>query len=383
MKITVDFNEFGAALGYVNSILSDKSVDEKVRNVIFLVKDDTVTLVGYNQITFSRTVLEKAYCEDVPEEGWEFQIKANELNKIMTAYSNLYKTKVEVMDIEDSGVRTKITVHEIPLDADKDAKLTQDSIFDVENAPILAKILKDIKTEFPSDCNGIVSTDVLLYLSSLLPLMSNDNNNSTASKINFADDYVFTLNSSCSAFFLNKLPDDFKGITLGYSSVGFLKKLCEGTDMISVAKDKLYLCIESGNTQSFMRYKPIKINYRNYVERRSKEKGISVDRLYMKDVLKRMNSIAVDGKMSINSTEYLTVANDLFQQEVPLEKCKNGTEGIAFKVSIPVLNSLILGSDDVFSSDLFIYFVETTRSYVLYIQDTSGAWFSSMQASKM
>ena len=103
----------------------------------------------------------------------------------------------------------------------------------------------------------------------------------------------------------------------------------------------------------------------------------------MKDVLKRMNSIAVDGKMSINSTEYLTVANDLFQQEVPLEKCKNGTEGIAFKVSIPVLNSLILGSDDMFSSDLFIYFVETSRSYVLYIQDTSGAWFSSMQASKM
>ena len=301
----------------------------------------------------------------------------------MSAFSNLYKTKVEKIDFEDDNVRIKITVHEVPLDAEKDYKLAQDSIFEVENAPILAKILKDIKTEFPSECNGVVSSDVLLYLSSLLPLMSNDNSNSTASKLNFAEDYIFTINSSCSAFFQNKLPEEFKGITLGYSSVGFLKKLCEGTDMVSVAKTDLYLCIESGQTQAFMRYKPIKINYRNYITKKSKEKGIVIDRLYLKDVLKRMCSISSDGKMSIANAEFLSVMNDVFQQEVPLENCKEGTSGISFKVSIPILNSLILGSDDLFSSNLFVYFVETARSYIIYIQDKSGAWFSSTQATKM
>lgn len=381
-KITLDFEELGKVLGYIYTILSDKSVEDKSKNVIFLVNNDEVTLVGYNQVTFSRTVLENAVCEDIPEEGWEFQIKSSELSKIMSAYSNLYKTKVEKVDIEENGVRTRITVHEIPLDDEKDAKLAQDSIFDVENAPILHKILNDIKSEFPADSNSIVCSDLLLYISSLMPLMSNDSANSTASKLNFAEDYVFTMSSSASAFFQNKLSDEFKGITLGYSSISFLKKLCEGTEFISVARDKNYLCIESGNTQAFMRYKPIKINYRAYIQRRNKEKGIVVDRLYMKDVLRRMGGIAVDGKMSVENASSLVVTNEVFQQEVPLENCKEGTVGINFKISIPILTSLILGSDDVFSSNLFVYFVETTRSYILYIQDKTGAWFASTQAAK-
>ena len=383
MKITVNFDELSKVLSYIYTILADKSVEDKVKNVIFLVKDDIVTLVGYNQVTFSRTILEKTECEGIPENGWEFQIKANELNKIMSAYTNLFKTKVEQIDIEDNNVRTKITIHEVPLDEEKDAKLAQDSVFEVENAPILSKILTDIKSDFPEENNSVASADLLLYLGSLLPLMSNDSANSVASKLNFGEDYVFTLSSSTSAFFVNQLPEEFQGITLGYSSVGFLKKLCEGTDFISVARNKAYLCIESGNTQAFMRYKPIKINYKTYIQRRSKEKGIVVDRLYMKDVLKRLGSISVDGKMVVEDEKILKVMNDFFEQFVPLENCKQGTEGISFKISIPILSSLILGNDDVFSSNLFIYFVETTRSYILYIQDKSGTWFSSTQATKI
>lgn len=382
MKITVDYAELNSVLGYIYTILSDKSVEDKVKNVIFNVSNDSVTVIGYNQITFSRTVLEKVSCEGIPEEGWYFQIKASELSKIMSSYSNLYKTKVEQIDIEDNNVRTKITVHEIPIDEEKDAKLAQNSVFEVENAPILPKILSDIKSEFPEESNSVVCSELLFYLSSLLPLMSNDSANSTASKLNFAEDYVFTLNSSCSAFIKNQLPEEFKGITLGYSSVGFLKKLCEGTDFISVARDKIYLCIESGNTQAFMRFKPIKINYKSYVQKKSKEKGIVVDRLYMKDVLRRMGSISVDGKMHIDSENSLIVMNDVFQQEVPLERCKTGTVGLSFKISIPIMNSLIIGNDEVLSSELFIYFVETTRSYIIYLQDKSGTWFSSTQASK-
>ena len=85
MKISVDFEELNRVLSYVYTILSDKSVEEKVKNVIFIVKDDEVTVIGYNQITFSRTTLEKVTCEDIPESGWEFQIKSSDLNKIMSS----------------------------------------------------------------------------------------------------------------------------------------------------------------------------------------------------------------------------------------------------------------------------------------------------------
>jgi len=87
--------------------------------------------------------------------------------------------------------------------------------------------------------------------------------------------------------------------------------------------------------------------------------------------------------MFISSDSSLTVSNDVFQQEVPLENVKAGTVGISFKFSVPILSSLILGSDEVFSGDLFIYFVETARSYVIYVQDKSGVWFASSQASKL
>lgn len=382
MKISLKFEEFSRVLNYVNTILSDKSVEDKSKNVIFLVSKDEVTLVGYNSFTFSRTKLEEVTTEGIPESGWEFQIRASEINKIILSYSNLFKTKVDTLDIEDNSVRIRITVHEEPKD-EKDFKLAQNSVFDVENAPILAKVLTEVKTEFPESVNPIISGDLMLYLSSLLPMMSNDTSNSTASKLNFADDYVFTMSSSASAFMKNQLSDDFKSITLGYSSVGFLKKLCEGNEMISVSKTDRFLCIESGNTQAFMRYKPVKINYKVYVDRKSKDKGIVVDRLYMKDVLKRMLNTSVDGKMSVSSDNVLLVSNEVFQQEVPLENVKNGTEGISFKISVPIISSLILGSDDVFTNNLYIYFVETTRSYMIYVQDKSGVWFTSSQASKL
>jgi len=382
MKISVNFEEFNKVLNYVYAILSDKSVEDKVKNVIFLVSKNELTLVGYNSFTFSRTKLDNVECTDISDSGWEFQIRAAEINKIMLSYSNLFKTKVETIDIEDSGVRIKITVHEEPKD-EKDYKLAQDSVFEVENAPIIAKVLSDVKTEFPESVKSVISGDLMLYLSSLLPMMSNDTNNSTASKLMMSDDYIFTMSSSASAFMKNQLSNEFKDITLGYSSVGFLKKMCEGSEVISVSKTDKYLCIESGNTQAFMRYKPIKINYKAYIERRTKEKGIVVDRLYMKDVFKRMLNTSNDGKMFISSDSSLTVSNDVFQQEVPLENVKAGTVGISFKFSVPILSSLILGSDEVFSGDLFIYFVETARSYVIYVQDKSGVWFASSQASKL
>ena len=388
-KITLSFEELNRVLSYINTILSDKSVEDKSKNVIFLVNDNDVTLVGYNQVTFSRTSMQDVETEDIPEAsgetdyGWVFQVKSSELGKIVSAYSNLYKTKVEKIDFEENNIKVRITVHEVPLDEENDARLAQDSIFDVENTPIFNKVMNDIRTEFPAENNSIVCGDLLLYVGSLMPLMSNDSANSTASKLNFADDYVFTMSSSASAFFKNRLSDEFKGITLGYSSVSFLKKLCEGTDFISVARNKNYLCIESGNTQAFMRYKPIKINYQAYIQRRSKEKGIVVDRLYLKDVLRRMGSISVDGKMSVESEDFVVVTNDVFQQELPLEKCKPGTTGISFKISIPILSSLILGDDGVLAENLYIYFVKTTRSYILYIQDKTGAWFASTQAAKL
>ena len=74
MKLTVDYEELGKVVGFTNTIINNKSVDDKLKNVIFLVDaDGTAKVAGYNQFTFGRTVLESAVAEDIPESGWEFQ----------------------------------------------------------------------------------------------------------------------------------------------------------------------------------------------------------------------------------------------------------------------------------------------------------------------
>ena len=90
-------------VGYANTILSDKSVEEKLKNLIFVVSKEDVKLVAYSAFTFSRTTLaSEIELDDV--DSWSFQVKASEVNKIISSFSSLYKTKVSSLDFEEDGV---------------------------------------------------------------------------------------------------------------------------------------------------------------------------------------------------------------------------------------------------------------------------------------
>lgn len=379
MRFTVAFDELVSVLGYSNTILSDKSVEEKLKNIIFLVTKDDVRVVAYNAFTFARTEMNATDIDCGSDKEWAFQIKASELNKIISSFSSLYKTKVSTVDFEEDGVRIKITVHEEAKD-DADARLTQDSEYKLENAPIIAKISDEIHMEFPQELDLIPAGDLLLYLDSLFGILNNDTANSIASKINFAEDYVFVIASSMSAFMVNKLPDAFKDLSLAYSSVNFLKKVTEKSESVGVARLDKYLCVKEGLTETFMKYQKVKVKYDMYVNKRSKDKGIVVDRLYLKDVLKRMGSIEPTGTMRVLSSEEIQVSNSNFQQSIPLNNFKDCSD-VAFNMSVPILEKIILGRDDVFSGDLFIYFVKTTRGYIIFFSDSTGAWFTNTQVT--
>lgn len=379
MKLSVKFEDFTAKMGYINSILSDKSVEDKLKNIIFLVDGSGVRLVAYSAFTFVRSILESAEVDLDGSEKWNFQIKAAEVNKVISAFSNLYKTKVSGIEFSDDGVRIKMLLHEEAKD-EADSRLNRDSEFFFENPPILAKIENEIKMPFPEEVDMVSSGDMLLYLDSLYPLISNDASNGVGSKINFADDYVFVLSASMSAFMVNKLPDSFKNICLTYSSSGFLKKMTESSENIGVSRLPDYLCIQEGTTEAFMRYQKVKVNYSMYVNKRSKDKGFVVDRLYLRDVLKRMLTIEPSGIFRVEGEELL-VNNTGFSQSIPLNNKKN-VDSLGFKASVPVLDKSILGKDDVFSFDLYVYFVDTARGYLVFLSDKSGAWFSSTQVTR-
>lgn len=382
MKFSANFAELAKVLDFCNIILSDKTVEEKMRNVIFLVRGDGVTVAGYNALTFAKQPLEKAEVAEVPQEGYDFQVKASDLNKIVSSFNNLYKTKVEGIDFEQDGVRIKVTVHEVAL-KEEDNRLSQSPEFFLECPPIISHIKKEISLEFPEDSDGVTSGDLLLYLDSLFPLLVNDNANGSGSKINFADDYVFVISSVASGFFVNKLPDAFKNITLGYSSVNFLRKMCliPDTDQIAVSKTDKYICVRTEGVDAFLRFQQVKPMHKIYLKRVAKDTGIVVDRLYLKDVLKRMGNMNSDGKVSIS--EDMEVVNDNFNQIIPIANRKGNVSGISFKISIPIVEKCILGVDQIFSQDLFIFFVEAGRGYSMIMSDGTGAWFSMAQVSRL
>lgn len=379
MKVSVKFEDFTSKMGYINSILSDKSVEDKLKNIIFLVDDSGVRLVAYSAFTFVRSTMENAEVELEGKDKWYFQVKAAEVNKVISAFSNLYKTKVSGIVFSDEGVRIKMLLHEEAKD-EADSRLNRDSEFFFENPPILAKIENEIKTPFPEAVDMVSSGDVSLYLDSLYPLISNDASNGVGSKINFAEDYVFVLSTAMSAFMVNKLPDSFKNLCLTYSSSGFLKKMTESSENIGVARMPEYLCIQEGTTEAFMRYQKVKVNYSMYVNKRSKDKGFVIDRLYLRDVLRRMATVEPSGVFKVVEDELL-VNNSNFSQSIPLNN-KKDVETLGFKASVPVIDKAILGKDDVFSYDLYIYFVDTARGYLVFLSDKSGAWFSSTQVTR-
>lgn len=381
MKISLKYDELVETLGFATTVLSDKSVEDKMKNVIFLVEEDSVRVVGYNAFTFSRTEIENISVEDIPGNGWQFQVRAANLLKILSSFSSLSKTKVDGVDFEEDGVRIKISIHENAI-KEEDERLSQTCVFQMENIPIMNNVMKDINMDFPEDVELVDSADLSLYLESLLPLMSNDSASKNESKLNFASDYVFVMSAQMSAYFKNKLPDAFKGLTLSYSSVNFLKKLTEGSNNINICRIDKYLCIQSNNTEAFMRYQNIKIKYQAYLQRLNKDKGIVVDRLYLKDVLRRMSNISPDGKMVITDTGILEVSNSNFYQEIPLIKVKDGTAGISFNVSVSFLEKAIVGRDDVLSDELFIYFVPTARGYSIFLLDKTGAWLSNTTVTR-
>lgn len=380
MKVSVSYSELTSVLGYVNTILSDKTVEDKMKNVIFLVSAEKVMVVGYSALTFSRTQLMNTEIDDpdglIDREGWNFQVRASELNKILSCYNSLYKTKVENIEFSLDKNKVKVTIHEEAIDEEY-AHLAQVSKFLLDNIPILSSVITEITMDFPEDSEGIISSDLLLYIDSLFPLMNNDTG--ITGKLNFGTDYVYVMANALNSFFQNKLPDAFKGITLGYSSVNFLKKLCENAETIDIQKTQRCVCIQSGVTEAFLKYQKSSLRIEQYTRRFVKENGIVLDRLYLRDVLKRMMISSKDGVVKM--IEFgLEVSTDGFNQIIPLANKKGDVDNIKFKVSVPLFDKAIIGDDRQFPEEVYLYFLKSGNSYSVSIADSTGGWFSSFQA---
>lgn len=381
MKVKVKFQELVKALGYVNSVLSDKALDDKMKNIIFLVNKDKVEIVGTSSLIFSRTLLEEAEVEDVEEE-WSFQLKASDLNGLVSSFTNLYKTHVDEIELMEEGVKIKAVVHEIA-NEEKDSSLNNDIKYLFDSSKIGKNTFNEIHSEFPENCECLKSGELLVYIDSLMPLMTGGASGGVASKLYFAEDYVFVLSSATAAFFRNMLPEDvLSDVTLGMSSVSFLKRMADVSEMIEICKTENFVCARTGNTVAFIKYKPVNIKYKIYIEKLTKDKGVVLDRLYLKDVLKRLGTVSPDCIVEITEDGEMLLNNGSIDQTLPLVSEKEAKD-VKFKMSVPVFEKSILGIDSISDENVFLYFVPRNKiGYTLYLMDKTNTWLSNTQVRR-
>ena len=366
-------------------------LDESMRNIIFRVTENRLTLIGYTSISICKTKLgEGDYrleCEDseykvnaVGEKEAFIQLKARDLNNLLGTFKSMSRTKATDVTISTDGARIKVKVHE---ESDDIEQLNQDSVWVFGNIPVKQNVLKEIAVEVEEGTGeSVASVDVLMYLQSFLPILINDGSQGIQTKLHFSDDWIYAIPRSFSAMYKNMLPDCFKGIVLGYSALEFLSKVLSGSEFVTVGRTPEYVTIESGSSVAFLKYMNKFQDYTLYLKAFTKEHVIGLDRAYLKDVLKRLSISDDHITFEIEGGEdSFIVRNSKFSQRIPITQQRGMEElgKVTFKVAVNTFSKAILGDDSVYSNNLGLYISKKASGYALSLADEYQNWFSLIQ----
>lgn len=393
MKLVTTFSTLVSNLDSVTSVVEDKLIDESARNIIFKITETGVSLMGYSLLAICKTPLEEGSFSVSFEDGelvdgvMYMQIKSKELNNFLGTFKSLKKTKPSEVEFQTINGKVRLIVTEdfMPTDEDEEIK-SQKSVWVFDNIPVKSSVIKAIEIEAnKEDEERIDSVSLLMYINSMLPLLS-DEGNSLPSKLNFCEDYVCAVPNKFATLFSNTLPKAFKGVSLNYSAISFLKKVLATSEVVFISRTETHISVITERSEAFLNYLTKLPNTQLYLEYYKKDHAIVVDRLYLKDVLKRLSVINENATITIDSEEgVLKVKNSKFSQEVPILSQKGMDElgSVTFKLATDVISKAIIGDDAVFtaeSTDLRIYVVKTqTSGYMLYITDAYDMWFSVIQ----
>lgn len=394
MRVVFNYEKLLENLVDLSVVVEDIMSEESLKNVIFKFTKDSISLIGKNQlITFKRVLPTDIYTLDISDEelkdGVAFlQIKSKELIGYLNTYKSLRRT--EVQDVELSLVNNFTIVCKV-IERDLDSGQTYLSSYNFNNIPIQPKILNEINisVENREDGEYIPMTNLLFHIRNLLPVLKNEAG--LLGQLTFGSDgLVVAFNASFKSFMTSKLPQSFSGFKLNYRAISFIDKLFAGDAQVYYKKldRQIYLYSDSTNSEAFVVYDPNTPSYAMITSLFVKDHAFVLDRVYLKDILKRFSLINESIEFNIKPDEdIIEVKNSKFNQTIPLlnKKALDEYNQISFKILPETLSKAIIGSDDEFSPSTFVYYCpQPDKSTVLIFTDSSGegdqnAWFSAVQ----
>lgn len=329
-------------------------------------------IIGFSPLMMCKSKLE------VEEDFLNCSVSFDALNKVLMGYSNLYFTKVNEVEITQIGNAIKITIHEEPKDDNPDAKsYAKTSEFILDNVPVAQSVVDNFKREIPENSESVSDEEMNKYMKTLYPLLSNDASGSGAGKLNFAEDYVFFLSNTFSSFVKNDLPESLHDVEISQSGLALIKKFYERIEVLNIGKSDGYLVVSSidESLSCFIRVNKVTFRYNKLVEGLVKDTGIVLNRKYFREVLNRLGNFSEQVVVKYENEEIFVDAKT-FNQNVPLVNHKGNLEGLGFVANTNIFNKIIIGSDDLMSADVFLYFIDKGRNISLYLSDSTGEWFS-------
>lgn len=384
MRLTCDFESLISNLKDLSEVVEDRLLSEDLKNVIFKLSKDTVELVGINQIiVFTRRLEQEHFSLELSEDELSkgtvyFQLRSKELLDFLSSYQGVRKTKVEEVSFEfltEAKVKCKI------LERDMDTNEPFISSWVFNNIMLKPNILTQMNKAIPEgELETIETRTLMFYTKNLFPLMQPGTN--LYSKLTFGEDYVVAFCVQHYTFMKNILGDTFKDIVLTYRAVSFMDKVVCNEPQVEVTRTDMDLFFKTDNSTAFIRYDNKLPEYKAYVKMFNRDHALCLDRIYLKDILKRLRLLKDTVIFTINdSDETVTLKNTKFEQSIPMLKSKSldEIEKKNFKILPDALNSAIIGNDDEFSSELFIYYcMQPNGTAVIMFTDNSGSWFSTV-----
>lgn len=389
MKFICSYNELLSGLEKVSIVAEDSNSSDDIKNVIFRFEkqDDGLnvcTLVGVNAtITYKHILAYDKYTlqledTELTDRVCFMQIKCKDLLSFLNAYKSVRRTKVEEVTFEfKDNVQINCSVLEYSNDDDKIPYIST-CLFN--NIPIKPNMLPSINAQPLNRPIEINKDDLRLHINTLMPTLQNAAN--LYGVLTFGNDYIVAFNNTYVALMKNKLADThiFEGMRLSYKNLAFLDKVVCNQDEIKVAKSDTHLFIRTDKSESFIAYDPKITEYETYLKMYNKDNGFCVDRLLLKDVLKRLalenELIDVTVKPAMN---VLNLRNTKFTQDIPLLKQQGleNYEDFGFRILPESLNKAIIGTDTAFSSNSFIYFTAQDNGVTLLVfTDDTDSWFT-------
>lgn len=387
MKLTCSYEKLLSTIQDVSSVVEDNMLDDNMKNIIFLFdkQDNSVTLMAINQlITYRRVLPYEEYSLEITDEEYKdgklfIQLKSKELINFLGSFKGLRCTKIDEVFLETTP-RGKIRCVVIESSTDSDGGAPSDSCWIFDNLPINRNLEANINLSYDGELTQIDKTEVQFHTNNLFPSQSNVN--TINGYLMFGEEYVVVFNTHHVAFMKNLITEGgiFSGIKLSYKASSFLDRLVSNFDNLSFAKTDRHLVVKTDDSEAFIVYDTRLADFSNFVPF-ERERGIILERVRFKDMLKRFSSLTEfinfevvpdEGVMYLKTTKLETTIPILNQ------KALDGVASVSFKVSGAGISKAIIGvNDDEFPMELRIYFQEHCgNAQGLCLTDSSEANYS-------